>query len=274
MIFGILFFVPCFILIFNDTLGITAFIISGVILIYLIIKGNETTNKGKEIKSILMNELPKPPASKEFVKCLSFSFGEYVADDYYLWKADNHLHFQLPIDLLPEDFFGEKMDFIIQLGKKELFNFKIPIDSISYFTKDGQKHVYSTVAGGGTSIGGAVLGGVIAGGAGAVIGSRKSVKSQTHVVDERIVSLYFTDENNQIQILNLNHDTFQILKYLINDKDYDVMSLKSTSVVQETTAVQANVDVVNEIKRYKELLDAGVITSEEFEKKKAQLLDL
>lgn len=160
------------------------------------------------------------------------------------------------------------------MSKKELFNFSIPIDAIEYFIKDGQKHVYTTTSGGGTSLGGALLGGVIAGGAGAIIGSRKTVESQTHVLDERMVSLYFRDKNNQVQILNLNHESFQILKYLINEKDFDVMSIKSTNVVQEPPTTQASVDVPTEITRYKALLDSGAITSEEFEKKKTQLLNL
>ena len=41
-----------------------------------------------------------------------------------------------------------------------------------------------------------------------------------------------------------------------------------------TSAPAANVDAVAEIKRYKDLLEQGIITEEEFKAKKSQLLGI
>lgn len=42
----------------------------------------------------------------------------------------------------------------------------------------------------------------------------------------------------------------------------------------QQSQIKESKDPITEVKRYKELLDSGVITEEEFEKKKKQLLDL
>ena len=43
---------------------------------------------------------------------------------------------------------------------------------------------------------------------------------------------------------------------------------------EEKLLIEDNISSADEIKKYKDLLDAGVITEEEFEAKKAQLLNL
>lgn len=69
---------------------------------------------------------------------------------------------------------------------------------------------------------------------------------------------------------------------LMQDKVNAVIKSKTASVVStpqqpeepQTSATQVNAGIPEELKKYKELLDEGVITQEEFDAKKKQLLDM
>ena len=87
----------------------------------------------------------------------------------------------------------------ITFEKTEKYNIQtyidIPLEDFIYFKKEGSVQYTTEVSGGGTSLGGAVLGGIIGeaviGGAiasatGAIIGSRKPIKSQTVEHDNRV----------------------------------------------------------------------------------------
>ncbi len=55
-----------------------------------------------------------------------------------------------------------------------------------------------------------------------------------------------------------------------------VNSIKESerNIVRDLPTVETHKDVVEEIRKYKELLDSGAITKEEYEAKKKQLLNL
>jgi len=59
---------------------------------------------------------------------------------------------------------------------------------------------------------------------------------------------------------------FSLMAYLKSNKDNNVATIPSTPIASKSGA--------EELKKYKELLDTGVITQEEFDAKKKQLLDL
>ena len=55
----------------------------------------------------------------------------------------------------------------------------------------------------------------------------------------------------------------------------ELIKRQSKTNIQKETSINTNeVDNITEIKKYKELLDSGIITQEEFDKKKKELLNL
>ena len=124
--------------------------------------------------------------------------------------------------------------------------------------------------GGGSSIKGAVIGGLVAGDVGAVVGSRKAVnevKGTSTVHDEQVVLLYSTDLK---QVITFNSNAYSVLTKLIPEKEFEV-------VVQSGMEAQSNNEMKNAadaVREYKKLLDEGIISQEEFEKKKKDLLGL
>ena len=130
-----------------------------------------------------------------------------------------------------------------------------------------------TITTGGVSIGKAVVGGVLFGGVGAVIGGTSGAKTSVTGCTARSIKITL---NNLKQpcvyiVLYLNGKTIhkanseEILSAL------DIITKAPDRNVQNTQSVNSTTD---EIKKYKELLDIGAITQEEFDKKKAELLKL
>lgn len=152
---------------------------------------------------------------------------------------------------------------------------EISLDVIKYYRLIGQKYVTTEISGGGgggSSIKGAVIGGLIAGDVGAVIGSRKAVdevKGTSTVHDEQVVLLYSTDLS---QVLQFNSAAYKVFTKLIPEMDYEVVATASTDTKQTTSVdIKSAADTVRELKK---LLDEGLISNEEFEKKRKELLGL
>lgn len=145
----------------------------------------------------------------------------------------------------------------------------ILIDKIKYFRLIGQKYVTTEITGGGSSLKGAVIGGMIAGDVG-VVGSRKAVdevKSTSTVHDEQVVLLYSSDLK---QVITFNSNAYSILTKLIPEKEYEVV-VQSGKEALTTNDSKSAADAVRE---YKKLLYEGIISTQEFEKKKKELLAL
>ena len=79
-----------------------------------------------------------------------------------------------------------------------------------------------------------------------------------------------------VQVITINTNQPMRLSYLKNaselKKCLDDLIYKTEK--QKEVVVLENTDSMSEIKKYKELLDSGIITQEEFDTKKKQLLDL
>lgn len=81
--------------------------------------------------------------------------------------------------------------------------------------------------------------------------------------------IYYWEIGWLFYIITILHILAIVLSVLIkNQKTEDV------PLVVTVRKKSANIDTVEEIKKYKELLDSGVITQEEFETKKKQILGL
>ncbi len=174
-----------------------------------------------------------------------------ISDIFQIWKTETDLCF---------------------LGMTRFKLFRIPLEQIKYYRLIGEKYYTTDVSGGGgggSSLKGAVIGGLIAGGTGAVIGSRKGineVQSSSEVHDEQQLLLYFKNDD---QVVHMDASMFDVFTELIPDKDYDI-------VAAETKSEQNNDDVedinIKLLKQLASLHDNGILTDEEYDSKKAELL--
>lgn len=150
----------------------------------------------------------------------------------------------------------------------------IPLDDILYFKIEGSVSHLSNVQGGGVNMQGAVAGAIIGGGAAAIIGSQLGTETKTEIVtkDDRKVLLYTkSGENIKTQNLGSNNvdNTIAALRNLIPSKEESVVQLESRN-----TPTPSAISPVEELKKFKELLDAGILSQEEFDAKKGQLLGI
>lgn len=149
-------------------------------------------------------------------------------------------------------------------------NHIIPIDSITNFeiVQDGQ-----TISSG--KLGRAVVGGILFGGAGAVVGAVTGNKSKTQVTELRI----------KLMINDIDHPLFYIpvLKKTAYTDTYDyqsairaaeeVISVLNLLVSKSNKETELQtLSMADELRKYKELMEDDIISQEEFEFKKNQIL--
>ena len=104
-----------------------------------------------------------------------------------------------------------------------------------------------------------------AGGAGAIIGSRKEIKTTTEEVDNRETIIAFKDGENDIYIF-FNPETYDVFLNLLPQKEINFIKTKRETPNNEN-------DIVNQIKRLAQLKEEGILTEEEFSDKKKTLLE-
>ena len=167
--------------------------------------------------------------------------------------------------------------------------FCVPLEDIQYFSIRGDKYATTEISGGGGTVGGsaitgAIVGGAIAGGTGAVIGSRKEstidpIKSNTVVINEKETYIKIKSMDGTISeitasghsgIKNNPEKFYEVLKQLIPEKEYAYMeaqrNLNSQSSGKENS-------IEERLTKAKELFDNGLITQEEYEKKRESILE-
>jgi len=155
---------------------------------------------------------------------------------------------------------------------------------IKYEYKEGE----NIVTQGGSGIGSAIVGGVLFGGVGAVVGAATNKRTQKNVISD--MSVYMTFEIDGKRFLKkvkinefldneIKYGSTDYMKYLrqaeqligVLDEIYlEYHKNDKSNLVQN---VSANVSNADEIRKYKELLDDGIISESEFEKVKKQLLN-
>ncbi|NFD87604.1 SHOCT domain-containing protein [Clostridium botulinum] len=157
--------------------------------------------------------------------------------------------------------------------------FEIPKKNINSFFRQGD--VYNEVKisegnmeGGGSSISGAIIGGVIAGGAGAIIGSRKKIKSkeinsENIRIDKRQTILEYM-ENEEYKYLFFNSYAYDILIKLIPEKEFQLVKQRGENT---NNFNHTNNDVYKNIRELSKLKDEGILSNEEFLEKKKELLN-
>lgn len=147
---------------------------------------------------------------------------------------------------------------------------KIENDQETYEVRKGKK---------GHPIMRAVVGNALMGSTGAVIGTLTN-DDQRHYTTEkgrRILTIYFKDDNGEIikDEFKCNTDEEYIkLETVVMKIFKQGEEEESNNVVENIQQPVVQTSVADEIKKYKELLDIGAITQEEFDGKKKQLLGL
>lgn len=171
---------------------------------------------------------------------------------------------------------SHKMYFTSSISKPDISKLQlrtIPIESILYFEEVGELRKYTTVSGGGYSFKGALAGYLIADDVGAIIGSRKPIKSEVVSEDDRKVELIYKNELNEVENLEFGHEAYEALKQLVPSKELKrIINLKVSDSSELPTQIQPQ-SIKEKLKQLKELHEEGLVTEEEFLKKKQKLLD-
>lgn len=139
----------------------------------------------------------------------------------------------------------------------------------------------SSVTSGGLGIGRAVVGGVIAGPVGAIIGGVTKQKKHTDMIENLTILVSFKNAQPNTQILTY------INKKQEKNQSYEKALLKARETLSgfdtivasmanngSSAAMKNELSSADEIRKFKELLEEGIITQEEFDAKKQELLGL
>lgn len=204
---------------------------------------------------------------------------EYVELEKEVNKSLNWMKSGMGLRGIPDDILSTVVQAIKDYQKVQvgLTAKKIQLENIDYFKEEGTVQYVSDVSGGGVNIKGAVAGAVLAGDAAAIIGSRVGTETKTTIntIDKRHIILVYR-ENNSVKSMDIKSSdpekTMNALRALIPQKEYTVVSLNKQESAEK--AMPAQLSSADELKKFKGLLDEGIITQEEFDAKKKQLLGL
>ena len=132
-------------------------------------------------------------------------------------------------------------------------------------------------------LGSAIVGGALFGGIGAVVGGLTGGKKAKEVVKNLKVKIVLDNKIVPAEYIELLTTEFKKDGFgyrAAKQQAEDIVAILA-SIVSENEKNQVNNsnvqntnDPITEVKRYKELLDNGIITREEFDKKKKELLNL
>lgn len=187
----------------------------------------------------------------------------FPLDKWLLWKTDDTLNFFPDISVNPDEFVRNSIPF------------KIKIESIDYFEREGDVHyVTSSVTYGGSkpNIKGAVIGGALAGTAGAIIGSQTKSNlpvncTSTKELDKRMVIMYFKNQPP----LYFPPDDYRSFEIIVPEKERNIVMAQ-----REQLAIQAmvkdSIPITEQLENLGKLKDSGILTEDEFEDKKKELL--
>ena len=129
--------------------------------------------------------------------------------------------------------------------------------------------------------GSALVGGLVAGPVGAMIGGSRGRKSTTTSTEKEVPSrchLHFEDQTHKeyvLPFLALSKQVSFLEDHFLYSKEFENSNDVHTDNVNELNTDSSNSDsTVDKLRNLKSLLDDGIITQEDFDAKKKQLLDL
>ena len=189
------------------------------------------------------------------------------SEKYNIWIRGNELNLFPVIDELKDNY--DSLLHKVKNSEKKI----VYVNKIEYFACRGEVFRENKISDGGSSLKGAVVGGVLAGGAGAIIGSRKSIKSKLTRYDTRETFINYFDENGEKRTIFFEFKDYDVLQELIPEKDYDIVrGLKSKSIIEANSRKENTKDITDKIRELAKLKDEGILKEEEFNEKKEQLL--
>ena len=156
---------------------------------------------------------------------------------------------------------------------------QIELDNIEFFRPTGEIYREHVISGGGSgkiNVAGAIVGDLIAGPAGMILGGAprvNEVKSELVTHDTRKIELsYFLDSTHKTRrSLFFGLDVFQYFSDNIPEKEYTVVDTKKKkNLINDGNS---SLNIKDKIKELNEMLKDGLITQEEYDQKKAKLLD-
>lgn len=197
---------------------------------------------------------------------------EYVKENQLLY---NSFH---ATDTVGKLFFVDKTNqrFYIPVPATTLYN-KTPIvysfDNIVDYelVVDGESYTK-----GGASIGRALVGGAIFGGAGAIIGGSTGKRKQKEFIKKMYIKISLKhpyDSYTEIPLISTEVKKGSLTYNIMTESANKILALLDSMVVSEPVAVSST-SAADELLKYKELLDCGALTQEEFNAKKKELLNL
>lgn len=150
-------------------------------------------------------------------------------------------------------------------------------DVIDYaITENGE-----TISKGG--LGSAVAGGILFGGVGAIAGGIVGKKKNKQVIQSMQLRISFNHKYRKQYLLNIipggsnikaNSFTYNSYKSQANNVSSFLDNIINQGKLNQQFVTTQQISGADEILKYKELLDGGIITREEFEIKKRQLLEM
>ena len=166
--------------------------------------------------------------------------------------------------LIPDGFNGKKKNPKVY-DYKDIIEFELLEDGDS-ITKGG--------------LGRAIAGGILLGGVGAVVGGVTGKKKTKSVVNSLQIKITLNDINNPTIYIPLIRSKTKTSSFIYKTSYKFAQEILSTlSVITENSEIDANANnssysVADEILKFKDLLDNGIITNDEFNIKKKELLGL
>lgn len=167
--------------------------------------------------------------------------------------------------------FENKLFYLPLKGKRDPFVYSFS-DLINYeLVEDG-----TTISKGG--LGSAVVGGAIFGAAGMITGGILGKKTKD-IVKSMYITLSLNDpllSFRKIEIISTDTKKNSMVYNICKKAGENTIALldRICSSVDTCAHTEINISTADEIKKFKELLDSGIITEEEFNAKKKQLLGL
>lgn len=181
-------------------------------------------------------------------------------------QIDNYLY----LDETQRKFALPKLSFTGKVKDMDIFNYD---DIVDFELLEDNKSISNG------NIGRAVVGGVLFGGVGAIVGSTTGRKKK-EICKKLQIKITVNDISNPVVYIDLITAEVKKNSFLYEttfSKAQEILSLLSIICQEnskENSDLTSTVSVADEIKKYKELLDMGAITLDEFEKKKKDLLNL
>lgn len=184
-------------------------------------------------------------------------------------KVGNYIEFDEERELIvvEEVLFGKKK-------RQCVFEFKDVVEV--ELLEDGD-----TITKGG--LGSAAIGGLLFGGVGAIVGGVTGGKKTKAIVNKLQIKITFNNFNSPVRVIDLLSVPTKSNSLIYNAAYEAANQIMSTFAIieqrKETANSMASIQVAqvsdaDEIMKYKSLLDSGIITQEEFDFKKKQLLGL